>query len=105
LALGDAGGPWWSLQLQPNNASSAKLSVNGTTAEVPIGSHQRFSFHLVLDASVAELICNAKHAFTSRIYRKPDGPLRISISNPDLAQLDSLEAWQLRPISPDRLTS
>ena len=60
---------------------------------------------VVVDASVVELICNGKHAFTTRIYRKPDGPLRISLSDSDLAQLDGLEAWQLRPISPDRLTS
>jgi len=44
-----------------------------------------------------------RHAFTSRIYRKPEGPLRISVSG--LTKFASLEAWQLQSISPDRLTT
>jgi beta-fructofuranosidase len=105
ITLQDRSGPCWSVGAEPSGTSTVKLSVNGKTAEVPIGSQQRFSFHLLLDASVAEFICNAKHAFSTRIYRRPDGPLKISVSDSDLAQLDVLEAWQLRPISSDRLTS
>ena len=105
LSLQDRSGPWWSMTLEPKDASSAKLSVNGKTADVPMKSRQEFSFHLFVDASVAELICNDKHAFTTRVYRQPEGPLRVAIDNSDLTQLDGLEAWQLRPISPDRLTS
>lgn len=105
VTLQDRSGPWWSATLEPKDTSTAKLSVNGKTVDVPIVHQQEFSVHLLLDASVVELICNGKHAFTTRIYRKPDGPLRISLSDSDLAQLDGLEAWQLRPISPDRLTS
>lgn len=105
LTLYDNSGPWWSVRVEPKSTSTAKLSVNGATAEVPIGSSQRLGFHLMVDGSVAELICNAQHAFTTRIYRKPDGPLRISISDSELVHLDGLEAWQLRSISPDRLTS
>ncbi len=29
---------------------------------------------LFLDASVAELICDSRHAITTRIYRKPNAP-------------------------------
>ena len=60
---------------------------------------------IALDASVAEIICDRKHAITTRIYRQPDGPLRIVLSASDLAQITSLQAWQLCPISKDRLTS
>jgi beta-fructofuranosidase len=105
FTLEDSSGLWWSVRLELNGVHTLKLSVNGTTAEVPIGSRQNFGFHLVVDASVAELICNAQHAFTTRIYRRPDGPLRISLSDSELPQLDGLKAWQLRPISSDRLTS
>lgn len=105
FTLQDRSSPWWSMTLEPRDASAVRLSVNGKTADLPIEPRQKFSFHLLLDASVAELLCNDKHAFTTRIYRQPDGPLGINIGDSGLAQLGGLEAWQLRPISPDRLTS
>jgi hypothetical protein len=73
--------------------------------DLPATSEPEREFHLFLDASVAELICDSKHALTTRIYRKPDGPLRIVLGDSDLAQITSLQAWQLRAISSDRLTS
>lgn len=101
--LQDRSGSWWSMQLEPKDATTAKFSVNGKTVDLPIGPKQAFSFHLVVDASVAELLCNDKHAITTRIYRKPNGPLRIS-GDSNLAHLEDLQAWQIRPISSDRLT-
>jgi len=41
---------------------------------------------------------------TTRIYRKPDGPLRLEYPEGGKPPA-SLEAWQLRAISADRLTS
>jgi hypothetical protein len=58
-----------------------------------------------LDASVAELICDRQQVLTTRLYRKPDGLLGTRVSDNDLPALISLEAWQLRPISSDRLTT
>jgi beta-fructofuranosidase len=102
--LADDAGTWWSLHLEPQG-SSAKLTVNGASVELPASAKPEREFHLYLDASVAELICDRKHAITTRIYRKPQGPLRLTLADSDLAQIASLEAWQLRPISSDRLTS
>jgi beta-fructofuranosidase len=102
--LEDRAGPWWSLHLEPQG-SSAKLTVNGVSVDVPTSSKSAREFHLFLDASVAELICDRKHAVTTRIYRQPDGPLHIALSDSDLTQITSLQAWQLRAISKDRLTS
>lgn len=104
FALEDRAGTWWSLHLEPQ-ASSAKLTVNGISVDLPASSSPEREFHLFLDASVAELICDSKHAITTRIYRQPDGPLRIVLGDSDLAQVTSLQAWQLRAISSDRLTS
>ena len=73
--------------------------------DLPDSSVPEREFHLFLDASVAELICDHKHAITTRIYRQPDGPLSPMLSDSDWAQTTSLQAWQLRPISNDRLTS
>ena len=102
--LADDSGTWWSLQLEPQG-SGAKLTVNGASVELPANTKPGREFHLYLDASVAELICDRKHAITTRIYRKPQGPLRLTLADSDLAQVTSLEAWQLRPISNNRLTT
>jgi hypothetical protein len=63
------------------------------------------TFHLLLDASVAEFFCDDLHVLTSRIYRPPSGPLHLQFGESDLAALRQFQAWQLRPISSDRLTS
>jgi hypothetical protein len=50
------------------------------------------------------LICDDLHVVTTRIYRKPDGPLRVS-GDSSIGSLRRLVAWQVKPISSDRLTS
>jgi hypothetical protein len=105
ITLEDRTGPWWSAKLEPRGAIAAALIVNGKSLEIPRQANSETEFDLFLDASVAELICDRQHVLTTRIYRKPDGPLRIHVSDNDLPVLTSFQAWQLRPISPDRLTA
>jgi hypothetical protein len=57
--------------------STALLTVNGDAVEIPSATTHEHNFHLLLDGSVAELIVDRRHAVTTRIYRKPDGPLRL----------------------------
>jgi beta-fructofuranosidase len=102
LTLEDRTGPWWSAKLNAGN-SNATLTVNDTTIEIPTCSNSSHSFHLFLDGSVAELIVDRRHAITSRIYRKTDGPLHIKLDRE--SRLTAFEGWQLRPISRDRLTT
>ena len=71
----------------------------------PGGTNPDSEFHLFLDGSVAELICDQKHAITTRIYRKPAGTLRFAVDGTDARDILSLNAWQLKPISRDRLTT
>lgn len=104
FTLADRSGPWWSAKLEPKD-SAARLTVNGISVEVPVGSKMEMGFHLFLDASVAELICEGKHAITTRIYRKPIGPLCFDVGDHALSALTSFQAWQLRSISADRLTT
>ena len=103
LELADQTGPWWSLKLEAEGATM-RLTVNGASIDLPGAARRERNFHLYVDASVAELICDEKHAMTSRVYRKPNGPLRIVVREQNLTSLGSLEAWQLRPISKGRLT-
>jgi beta-fructofuranosidase len=103
LTLVDRVGPWFagSFDLQ---AGKPRLTVNGRSVDLPTTTPMVRKFHLFLDGSVAELICDDVQAITTRIYRKPDGPLHIS---PDsaIAHFRQLAAWQLKPISSDRLTN
>jgi beta-fructofuranosidase len=62
--------------------------------------------HIFLDGSVIEVFANERACLTARVY--PDGPRSIGLglfSSGGTAKLASLEAWEMRPISPNRLTS
>ncbi len=104
MTIADSTGAWWSSQLEAGD-SRMVLHVNDKKVELPVQAPAKMKFHLVLDASVAEFFCNSLHVLTSRIYRKPAGPLRLQIPEEHVEHLRSLQAWQLRPISKDRLTT
>ena len=101
FTLEDHSGPWWSLSLGQSNSTTA-LTVNGTAIKI-FDQPSAHDFRLFLDASVAELIVDRRHAITTRIYRKPDGLLHIRIGND--SRIASFEGWQFRPISANRLTT
>jgi hypothetical protein len=96
--LSDHAGPWFSARLE-TQGDSAKLTVNGKSIELPNGGKTEHEFHVFIDGSLAELICDNQHAITTRIYRKPDGPLGVSANYHAVKKL-----WDVRPISHDRLT-
>jgi beta-fructofuranosidase len=104
LTLSDSMGAWWALKVA-SSGSNISLNVNEKSIEFSSPAGHRMDFHLLLDASVAEFFCNSTHVITSRIYRKPSGPLRIQLNDTDFAALRALEPWQLSPISPNRLTA
>ncbi len=103
--LEDAGGPWLSVQLKPKNSRAAVVSINGVSMEVGLGDVHLFEFHLYVDGSVAEVLCDRQHAFTARIYREAHGPLRFRTNDDTLSSASGFRAWQLKPISKDRLTT
>jgi beta-fructofuranosidase len=98
IDLSDHAGPWFSARLE-TQGDSAKLTVNGKSIELPNGGKTEHEFHVFIDGSLAELICDNQHAITTRIYRKPDGPLGVSANYHAVKKL-----WDVRPISHDRLT-
>jgi beta-fructofuranosidase len=103
LSLADRTGIWANISIARDGAV-AKLTLNDTTVELPPARTPGHELRLFLDGSVAELICDNQQAITSRIYRKPEGPLRISPES-SFVQIQALNMWQVRPISSDRLTS
>ena len=93
--------PLWSATIGKVD-SSRILNVNRSRIEIPTPANSVLEFHLFLDASVAELIVDHRHAITSRIYARSYGPLRLKFGGIDLT---SLHMWHLKPISTDRLTT
>jgi beta-fructofuranosidase len=102
--LRDRSGAWWSVSITPRSGM-AVLNVNGTEIEIPVSANQERSFHLFLDASVAELIVDRRHAITTRIYRVPASPLNLAFYDRDAAITTPVKIWQMNAISPDRLTT
>jgi hypothetical protein len=52
---------------------------------------------------VLEVFANGATVMTVRVYRAPSGPLRLSFEGE--AEVNSVDVWQIQPISKDRLTS
>jgi beta-fructofuranosidase len=79
-----------------------ELNVGGVTAQFSAAVGSPMHLHAFLDGSVLEIFVNGTIALTVRIYEIPSGPLQMKIDGN--AELTNFEAWQLKPISTDRLT-
>ena len=82
-------------------SGSRELRVNTVTAPLPgiVGDPVRL--HMFLDGSVLELFANNTVAMTARVYQNASETLRLRLE--DDAELLSLGAWQIKPISENRL--
>ena len=79
------------------------LRVNNFTAPLAGAAGSLLNLHLFLDGSVLEIFAQKTVALTARVYQIPSGPLRLELEGN--AQLLSLHARQIAPISKDRLTA
>jgi beta-fructofuranosidase len=104
LAIEDNDRPWWTLQAR-SEGGITKLEINKRQLEFQSGDAGELECRLFLDGSVAEFFCNRRHVLTSRIYRKPAGPLHVKLQEGDARAVETFRAWQLKPISADRFTS
>lgn len=71
-----------------------------------LGQGEPLRLRIFLDGSVVEIFANDKFCLTARIY--PAGKQSTGIglyASGGTAKMLSLDAWEMRPISPDRLTS
>jgi beta-fructofuranosidase len=85
-----------------NKSGGAELRVDNVSAQLSRGSGSPLDLHIFLDGSVLEVFASGTTSLTKRIYRIPSGPLRLKLGRK--AELASLDAWQITPISKDRLT-
>ena len=84
----------------PKN-KDAEFRVNGTRAS--LGTSGPLSLRIFVDGSVLEVFANDCMVLTARVYTVPSTPLLLEVS--DITALESLDSWQMRPISSDRLSS
>jgi beta-fructofuranosidase len=80
-----------------------QLRVNNTAAPLAGIAASPVHLHLFLDGSVLEVFANETTTLTSRVYQTPTGPLRLKMEGD--AKILSLDVWQMKPISKDRLTN
>lgn len=94
--------PFASMAYNPAN-SGRELRINKTFAALPVAAGKPVHLRLFLDGSVLEWFANSQSSITERVYTVPKSALKILLPNP--AHLKSLDCWQIRPISKDRLTT
>jgi len=85
-----------------NQSGTRQLRVGTVTAPLP-GASASVHLHMFLDGSVLEVFANDGTTLTARAYVVPRGPLRLKLDRG--AEFVSVAAWQMKPISTNRLTS
>jgi beta-fructofuranosidase len=85
-----------------NKSGSRELRVDTVSAPIAGELRSPVRLHIYLDGSVLEIFANETTSLTKRIYQIPSGPLTVKLEG--AAELTLLEAWQMNPISKDRLT-
>jgi len=83
--------------------TGAELRIADKSVSVPPTANGEHKFHIYLDASVVECLVDHSVALTTRIYTVPRG--RIGVVYTATAPFSSIDIWEVKPISKDRLTS
>ena len=92
--------PFAKVEYQPDRHGS-ELRLNRTYSSFPHLRNGNPTLRLFVDGSVLELFAGATAVITDRVYDAPSSPLHIDLEG----TAASLEVWQMKPISRDRLTS
>ena len=104
FTLSDSVGEWLSVGFSLTE-SRARMKMNDVAFDIPLADPKWDRFRMIVDGSVVETICNQREALTLRVYRKPTGPLTLSTHVSENSEFMWGEAWQMKAISKDRLTT
>ena len=88
------------------STSDASADRTDAIGAVPVGPRRTLRLHIFLDGSVIEIFANDRFCLTARVYpanRRSTGVALYRVAA--AAKLASFEAWEMRPISGDRLTT
>ncbi len=97
----EAGKPFVTISSN-SRSGSRELRVNNIRAPLPGTVGSPLDLHIFLDGSVLEVFVNKTISLTARIYEVPSGPLQLRREGG--TEVVSFDAWQMIPISKDRLT-
>ena len=97
----EGGAPFATISCARQNGSR-EIRVNNLKAPLAGGAGAPVHLHMYLDGSVLELFANQTTSMTARVYQVPDGPLRLAVKG--RVDVERVSAWQMTPISKDRLT-
>src|SRR4051812_2453707 len=100
--VSEAGASFASIRLA-NQSGHRELRVNDRVAAITGNPSDPVRLHLFLDSSVLEVFVHRTAVVTSRVYQATSGPLRVTLEG--RAESLDLHAWQMNPISSNRLTS
>ena len=97
--VSEAGDRFAQIDYDPQQRGT-ELRINEFRAS--IATDQPVHLRCLLDGSSLEVFANRQASITARVYQIPRGPLQLEVAN--LAGLRLLDAWDIKPISKDRLT-
>lgn len=80
-----------------------EVAVDGK--KLPIEPSDQLELHAYIDGSVIELMINRQAAYTKRFYYEGSQAPEIRIQITDATALQHIVAWQISPISTNRLTT
>ena len=96
--------PWLKLSYDPLHPG--QIWIDDRPLPIDFNAEENLVLHLYVDGSVIEAFVNHQVACTRRFYLKDDTPLDLCMKwTGRTANLVSISAWQLSPISTNRLTT
>jgi beta-fructofuranosidase len=94
------GSPWFSVAA---TAVGQSLVLRAGDQSVTMPASDEVELRIFVDASVVEVFANGVGCLTARVYRTATHGLRVQTGGE--AAVTVLEAWPVRPVSSDRLTT
>jgi len=70
-----------------------------------LGRGENMQWNIFLDGSVIEIFANERFCLSARVYPTQAQSLGVGLYSDGNAKLVKMEAWEMKPISPDRLTT
>ena len=96
--------PWLTLKYDPKHPD--QISIDSHPIPVFLRDNESLEIHLYVDASVIESFVNGQIAYTKRFYSSGSGARNLRLQwTGSTTNIDRLSAWQLSPISANRLTT
>ena len=96
--------PWLTLSYDPLHPG--QVSIDDRPVPVVLADGENIELHLYVDSSVIEVFVNRQAAWTKRFYYHGGSPHDLRMRwNGKTANIESLNVWQISPISADRLTT